>query len=211
MEERIDIEELRKQVALLRQKLDDQEIVNDRMLRRTMQKEISHIINRTEIKSIVCSIFSMIMFPAMHFFVGFGWTFSISTSLMMLFCIAATMYIHQPIRRIDLMSANLATVAKEMYRFKRRYDNWLHYVTPTLIIPWLLWACQEYYNAILRDENIYSTDGSNFLCSISSINMKMLITCLPLLIGATIGSLIGYSWHRKVVNSAKSIIMQIEE
>lgn len=195
MEERINIEELRNQIATLKQKLESQEIVSDRMLRMTMQTTINNVINRVEIKTIVCGMFAMLAFPILHFYAGLGMGFCTFTSLMMLFCIVATLYIHQPIRKTDLMSADLATVAREMARFKKHYNDWLHYVTPSLLIPWFLWACYEYCAVIHID--LFSRMG--------------LFTCLPLITGVTIGGIVGYRMHRKAVNSADSIIRQIEE
>lgn len=195
MEENKNIEELRNQIAILKQKLDNQEIVSDRMLRHTMQTTVDNVINIVEIKTIACGVFAMIIFPFLHFFVGLGLVFCIFTSLMMLFCIAATLYIHHPIRKTDFMSADLATVAYEMARFKKHYNDWLHYVTPTLLIPWLIWVCYEYCKAL----------------NIDPFSEYSLYICAPLLIGGVAGGILGYSWHRKAVDSADSIIRQIEE
>lgn len=195
MEEKFEIEELRNQIAVLKRKLDNQEIVSDRMLRHTMQTTVDNVINRVEMKTIACGVFVLLMFPVMHFYIGFGLAFCIFTSLMMLFCIGATVYFHHPIHRTDLMSADLATVAHEMARFKRRYNNWLHFVTPTLLIPWLAWASYEFCLA----SNVEPFSKLGF------------ITSLPLFMGSLIGGIIGYRWHRKAVNSAESIIRQIEE
>lgn len=195
MEENKTIEELRNQIALLKQKLDNQEIVSDRMLRMTMQTKVNTVIHRNERRHIICGIFAMLAWPVLHYGIGMNLTFCILTSLMMLFCIAATIYVHNPIHRTDLMSADLATVAYEMDRLKRRYKNWLHYVTPTLLIPWILCACYEYCRAM----------------GVEPLSKEGVMTYLPLLIGCAIGGIIGYLWHRKTVNTAESIIRQIEE
>ncbi len=195
MEENKTIEELRNQIALLKQKLDNQEIVSDRMLRMTMQTKVNTVIHRNERRHLICSIFAMLTWPILHYGIGMDLAFCIFTSLMMLFCIIATVYIHRPMHLTDLMSADLATVAYEMDRLKRRYKNWLHYVTPTLIIPWFLGACYEYDKAMGIDP--LSKDG--------------IITCLPLLIGTVIGGVIGFIWHSKTVDTAESIIRQIED
>ena len=112
---------------------------------------------------------------------------------MMLFCAYGTYYVHKPVDRMNLMTEDLATVAKVMARFRRQYNQWLYYVTPALLIPWLSWAVYEYAwkNA---------PEGMNHW-----------LMALPLLIGAAIGGLIGYIWHCKAVNAADNIIRQIEE
>lgn len=194
MEENTTIEELRNQIALLKQKLDNQEIVNDRMLRMTMQTKVNTIIHRMERRSIASAVFVILMFPVMYFFIGFHLVFCIFTSLMMLFCISATLYMHRPMHKTDFMSADLATVAYEMTRLKRRYKNWLHYVTPTLLFPWLLWGCYEYCQ----------------VNHVDPLSKEGFMIYFPLLVGSAIGGVIGYTWHRKAVNTAESIIHQIE-
>jgi len=58
--------------------------------------------------------------------------------------------------------------------------------------PWLAWACYEYAWQ-------HSPEGANpWLMSI------------PLIIGAVVGGLIGYYYHRKAVNAAQDILDEIE-
>lgn len=195
MEENKTIEELRNQIALLKQKLDNQEIVSDRMLRITMQTKVNNVIHRNELRHIISGVFAMLMFPILHYGIGMNLTFCLFTSLMMLFCISATVYVHRPMHETDFMNADLATVAYEMDRLKRRYKNWLHYVTPTLLIPWILCACYEYSKAM----------------GVEPISKEGLLTSMPLIVGCAIGGVIGYLWHSKTVHTAESIIQQIEE
>lgn len=195
MEENKELNELRNQIAVLKQKLNKQEIVNDRMLRQAMQSTVDNVIKRVEIKTLACCIFAMVLFTALHFTTGLDLAFCICTSIMMLFCIAATVYFNRPMHKTDLMNADLATVAKEMAQFKRRNDMWLRYVTPTVTIPWLAWAYYEYCT----------------MSGIEPLSKDGLILGSSLLVGAIVGTIIGYTWHRKAVNTAESIIKQIEE
>lgn len=195
MENNVQFDELRNQIAVLKKKLDDQEIVNDRLLRQTMKTKVDKIINVVEIKTIGCGIVAILLCPALYEFSGLSLPFCVATCLMMIFCIVGTRYIHRPLHKTDLMSADMATVATILERFRRQYDFWLHYITPTLLIPWVSWACYEFAEANGLD--VLSKDGIMF--------------CMPLLLGGIIGTAIGYRMHRKAVNTAKSIIEQIEE
>ena len=98
---------------------------------------------------------------------------------MMLFCAFGTYYVHRPVDRMNLMTEDLASVAKVMAKFRKQYDQWLHYVTPALIIPWLSWAMYEFAwkNA---------PEGVNHW-----------LFALPLLVGAAIGMVIGYIGNLK--------------
>lgn len=190
--EELNFEEMRNQIAILKNKVNAQEIVNDRLLRESMKTKVS-IINRVEVKTVLCAVVCILLFPIEHYYIGFSWSFVVATCLMMFVCIGCTMYFHYPLHKADFMSGDLATVARGMARFKRQYDNWLHYVTPSLLVPWMAWACYEYIE----------------LNSDRGINPVYIVA--PLLIGGLIGGLIGYRWHRKAVNTAQNIIDQIEE
>ena len=195
MEENKELNELRNQIAVLKQKLTKQEIVNDRMLRQAMQTTVDNVIKRVEVKTLVCGVFAMLIWPGLYFTTELRLPFCLYTCLMVFCCIVATVYFNRPIHKTDLMSADLATVAKELARFKRRHDLWLRYVTPTLIIPWLAWTWYE----------------CSLLSGVEPFSKHSLIIGTTLLVGAIVGGAIGYTWHRKAVNTAQSLIKQIEE
>mgnify|MGYP004448557977 CR=1 FL=1 len=195
MEVNNELNELRNRIAVLKQKLDKQEIVNDRVLRQAMQTTVDNVIKTVEIKALACGILGILLFPALHFTSGLRLPFCLCSSLIMLICMAATVYFNRPMHRTDLMSADLATVAKEMARFKRRHNMWLSCVAPTVIVPWLAWA---YYELCL-------------MAGTEPLSRYSIILGTSMLIGAVVGGAIGYSWHRKAVNAAESIIRQIEE
>lgn len=190
--EELNFDEMRDQITLLRQKLDRQEIVNDSLLREAMRGKMGAI-NWTKYKSYICVALCIIFYPVMSWAGVFSNAFVFATCAMMLFCAYGTYYVHRPVDRMDLMTDDLATVAKVMAKFRKQYNQWLFYVTPALLIPWLSWALYEYAwkNA---------PDG---------VSHWML--ALPILIGAAIGGLIGYHWHCKAVDAADNIIKQIEE
>ena len=195
MENNNELNELRNQIAVIKQKLDNQEIVSDRMLRQAMQTRVKNGINNVETRSIIAGIIALIFVPYMFAVIGCSLPYCAFTVLMLLFSIGATLYFNRPIRQTDLMSADLKTVAEVMARFKRRHDMWLHYVAPTLIIPWLVWTYIEFCH------------GSN----IDPLSHTAIAIGMCLLIGAIVGGIIGYLLHRKAVNTAQSIIDQIDE
>lgn len=190
--EDVSFDEMRKQFAIIKKKLDKEEIVNDRLLRSIMKIKV-RAINEYEQKHILIATICLILYPGIYMMDIISLELTIATCLMMVFCWTATMYIHHPLHRMDLMTADLATVAGVMDKFKRQYDFWLHYITPALLTPWLLWICYEFTIA----------KGIN--------GMNAFYTVIPLIIGAAIGGMIGYIMHRKTVNLAKDIIRQIEE
>lgn len=190
--EEMNLEEMRNQIAILKNKLDKQEIINERLLADAMKKKVNTI-NNVERFSIFCAVFCLAAYPLLRYYIGFSWPFVIATCVMMVFCIVGTNYIHRPLHDSKLMTSDVATVARVMARFKRQYDNWLRYVTPSLLTPWLLWASYEY-------TELMGLEGT-----------ARYFTPLPLLVGAAIGGFIGYRQHCKAVKTAEEIIHQLEE
>ena len=134
---------MRNQFASLKQQLKKQEIVSDRLLRETMKAKKGNI-NSTKRMCYVCVAIALLVTPLNFYIHAWGLAFSIVTCLLMLFCAAATYYIHKPVDKLNFLTDDFATVARVMAKFKKQYDQWLYYVTPVVIIPWLGWACYDY-------------------------------------------------------------------
>jgi len=191
--EELNFDEMRNQITLLKQKLNHEEIINDQLLREVTRANMGTI-NWAKYKSFICVAICLVIYPTTMLYMGiFSTAFVVFTCVMVLFCAYATYYVHRPVDRMNLMTEDLATVAKVMAKFRKQYDQWLHYVTPSLLIPWLSWAVYEYAWKDVPE----------------GVNSWMLT--IPILVGAVIGMLIGYYWHRKAVNAADKIIRQIEE
>jgi hypothetical protein len=185
-------DEMRQQMAALKEQLNKQEIFNDQFIREIMKVKTKDI-SKTKNVGLIAAIFVLIIYPWFSFTNFLSWTFTAATCAMIIFCAIATVYIHRPVDKLNYMTSDLATVARVMAKFKKQYDDWLHYVTPALLIPWISWACYE------------------FAWKKCPEGLNPLGLTLPILLGAAIGGIIGYHFHRKAVNAAKSILEQIEE
>ena len=190
--EEMNFEEMRNQFAILKEQLKNQEIVNDHLLRDTMKYKKGKI-NSTKRMCYVCVVIALLLTPLNYYNRTWGLAFSIVTCLIMLFCAIATYYIHKPVDDLNFMRDDFSTVARVMANFKKRYNQWLFYVTPAIVIPWIGWACYDFGWK-------HTPEGVNPLWM-----------CIPLVIGAVIGGAIGLYYHFKAVNAAQDIIDQIEE
>lgn len=186
-----ELQEMREQLNILRDKLNNQQIISDRLLRETMKSKVRSI-NSNEIRVIIMGVFCCLIFPTLHYSVGISWYLVLVTILMMVFTIGATLYIHYPLHQTSLMSSDLVSVARILARFKEQYRQWIHIFFPMLITPWLAWYCYE------------TTQALGYQGKESWYFVTFILLC------SFLGFLIGYRWHRKTVNIAQDIIDQIE-
>ena len=180
---------MRAQIALLKDKLDKETIVSEKLLRDTMRHKARTINNNAWI-SVVASIF--VIFWALTFFPseGFSWWFTGATILMMLVCNFFTWKYHKDVNA-KTMSGDLLTVAKVMKQLRDNYKKWLKY-SIAMIAVWFVWFDIEY-------------------CIQLSDWRVAVIMIIALLIGLAIGGFIGLKMHNAVIRNAEEIISQIEE
>jgi uncharacterized membrane protein YjjP (DUF1212 family) len=184
-----ELETMRAQIALLKDKLDKETIVSEKLLRDTMRHKARNI-NANAWISVVASIF--VIFWAFTFLPseGFSWWFIAATILMMLVCDFFTWKYHKNVNA-KTMSGDLLTVAKVMKQLRDNYKKWLKY-SIAMIVVWFVWFAIEYCIQ-LNDWRV------------------AVIMIIALLIGLAIGGFIGLKMHNAVIRNAEEIISQIEE
>lgn len=184
------LEEMRQQMLTLKKKLEKQEIINDRLIRRSMKNTAGNI-RRTYLITIAVSI---LMVPygywafvtLSHFSVAF-W---IGTSIFMLVCGGATLYNRRNLSDARLMTNNLIDVRRRMACAKKFDSDWLFFSTPAVIL-WLSWFMYEVYK---QNHDLLSHPLFWAGC-----------------IGGTIGVIVGLSIHFKTQRQYQKIISQIED
>lgn len=184
-----ELEEMRAQLTVLKNKLDKETIINERLLRDTMKRK-AKTINANAWVGAGCGIFVILW--AIFFLpeIGFSWYFIVATIVMMLVCIFFTWKQHKNVND-KTMNGDLLTVAKVMKKLKEDYINWLKYAF-IMIAIWLPWLATEYC-LILKDWK------------------KCVFVVSGLFVGAAIGAFIGLRMHKSVIRNAEDIIKQIEE
>ena len=190
MNENFNLEEMRQQMTTLKNKLNQQEIVNDRLIRRSMRNEVSNINRRY---NIIMAI-GILMVPYGYWcfvkLVGLSIFFWIATSIFMLICAGATFYNSRKISDPGLMSHSLVEARKKVISAKKFESNWLLFGIPTVIL-WMGWFFYE----------IYQIQGGDFY------NGFFLGGC----IGGIIGAIIGIKIHLKTQRQYQDVIDQIED
>ena len=184
-----ELETMRAQIALLKEKLDKETIVSEKLLRDTMRHK-ARTINANAWISVGASVFVIVWALTVVPSMGFSWWFAAATILMMLVCDFFTWKYHKDVNS-KTMSGDLLTVAKVMKQLRDNYRKWLKYAI-AMIVVWFSWLVVEY--------------------CIQLNNWKLAVfMVLILLIGGGIGGFIGLKMHNAVIRNAEEIINQIEE
>ena len=190
MNENFNLEEMRQQMTTLKNKLNQQEIVNDRLIRRSMRNEVSNINRRY---NIIMAI-GILMVPYGYWcfvkLVGLSIFFWIATSIFMLICAGATFYNSRKISDPGLMSHSLVEARKKVASAKKFESNWLLFGIPAVIL-WMGWFFYE----------TYQIQGGDFY------NGFFWGGC----IGGIIGAIIGIKIHLKTQRQYQDVIDQIED
>ena len=187
-----ELEQMRSQIGMLKQKLEQQTIVNDRHIRNSMKSKISDL-NRTVRGTIFAGIFAVVFAPMTFYINGCSLAFIIATAVMLAVCLGLT--IVQKInlgRMTDLSQGNLVETAEKLSKVRTHYKEWYKIAIP-MIIVWGGWMIYEMVNVLGVD----SPTAIGFYCGAG--------------VGLIIGGIIGARINRKVVQQANEILAQIEE
>lgn len=187
-----ELEQMRTQIGMLKQKLEQQAIVNDTHIRNSMKSKISDL-NRTILGTIFAGIFAVIFAPVTFYVQGCSLIFVIATAIMLAVCLGLT--IVQKINlgsMMDLSQDNLVETARKLSKVRTHYKEWYKIAIP-MILVWGGWMIYEMVNTI----GIESPTAIGFYCGAG--------------VGLLIGGIIGSRINRKVVRQANEILAQIEE
>ena len=185
-----ELEEMRQQLATLKNKLNQQEIVNDRLIRRSMNKNVVGI-NRTYLwLSVLCVLMIPYSYWAFVVLSGFSIAFWIGTCVFMLVCFFYTLWNGKDLRDNRLLQEDLLEARRKIATAKKRDSQWLFYGIPTVLL-WLAWFVYEAY------QKSGSEDVTGFFYG----------GCA----GGIIGAIVGLKVHFRTQRQYQEIIEQIED
>ena len=131
-----EVEELRQQLALFKQRLDQQEIVSDRLLRRSMNARLNIFTKTSVVTDAIGLLFMPIILIALHA-IGVPWYLGAFVLLMIIIELAYNIAAHRQLQRLFADGNDLLTVRRGLLRFKKTERMWMLIAVP-LIILWLL-------------------------------------------------------------------------
>lgn len=184
-----ELEQMRATMAQLKEKLDNQTIINDKLMRETMSNKVRRLNNNVwwnGIADLFVITFGNYMFHNM----GLSNWFLLGTTVMMIVCFLGTIIPHSRVKQEDVLYGDLKQVAGNVKKLKRLYHDWLKIGLPVVGV-WFLWFATELY--------FVTADWKSFLGLI-----------IPMAVGGTIGGLIGNKMSKGVENTCDQILRQIE-
>lgn len=184
-----ELEELRAQMTLLKDKLSREEIVSDKLLRQAMKGNV-HAINSRVWVSAVCAVVVIFYFPFFGRLEGLSFWLVAYTILIMLMCLVFDFVYHKDVKP-EMMNGNLLEVAMQMRKLKKAYVRWRYYAYPATIV-WFGWLLFE----------ILSADTHNL--------HRAIVFAIALTLGFALGIILGLRSERKIVKNIDEIINQIE-
>lgn len=185
-----ELDEMRRQMAILKDKLEKQTIVDDRIIRRAIKHSASTINKRY----LVISILALAMIPYGYWaFVklnGLSIQLWIASCVMMLMVVAFCFFNGRAMRDPKLADGNLHDTMQRVATAKRRDNNWLWLGIP-MVLAWAVWVGREMAQKM---------GGEDF-----KFFMPFFIICL------VAGILVGLAVHFKTQRHYRDILEQIED
>ena len=186
-----ELEEMRAQLGMLKDKLEKQAIINETHIRNSMKSKMSDI-NKTVTGTIIAGVFALCYCTWFFYWQDFSLAFVIATFVMLAVCLGITIAQRVILGKMDFSQGNLVETAEKLSKIKKHYQDWYKIAIP-MIIVWFGWMMYE-------------------MLSIHGLESPMAIGfCCGALIGGVIGGIIGMRINRKVARKATEILDQIAE
>lgn len=178
------------QINDLKNKLEKQNIVNDKHIRNSFRTKISDI-NRTVTMTVIVGILALVYCTWFFHFKGLSLAFTIATGLMLAVCVLLTLIQKIQLSRIDISGGNLVETARDISKIRTHYKDWYKTAIPMIII-WFGWMT---YEILTRFEMTPMTIG--FLSGAAT--------------GGILGGIIGGRINKKIINRTEELLGYIEE
>jgi uncharacterized membrane protein len=185
-----ELQEMREQMAALKEKLNKQEVVNERLIRDVLSQKMK-VINKNGWISGICGLFVITFGNYLFYQMGLSTWFLLGTTVMMIFCAAVTWISHSWVNSNEIANGDLLRVVKQAQRLQRVYKNWKYIALP-MILVWATWLGLEYAAEVKDTAMVISMMSGG-------------------VIGGLVGGIIGFKQNKKVINELDEMIRHIEE
>ena len=190
-----EFEEMRQQLDILKNKLDNQTLINDKLIRQSMLNKMSFMKKYTWVSFLVL-LFTYYAYNEVRILFNTSWWFYGFTVLVMTFCVCFDAYINH-VNKKEFLNGDLIAASLQMQRMKKLRKKSLLYGFPLMPI-WVSWLFIELYNG---------SSAANGGANTSLFYGAMVGSGVGVIIGVAIGIWLYLRMQR--INS--DIISQIDE
>ena len=191
-----EMEQMRSQLNLLKQKLDSQQIINDRLMRMSMKQKMSWIDKYRWIALLAIPVVALCFLP-ITFQMGLSWWLYGFTVFFVTVDVILDWFVNRMSER-DFMRGNLKETAERLVQMKRIRSRQT-IIGLLVLIVWLGWLFYEVYTAGHR------VPGDSDMVALSWGYIA------GICVGGVIGLIIGLTIFFKMQRTNDEIIEQIEE
>lgn len=185
------IEQMRQEIAVLREKLDRQTIISEEHVRRSMKNTVSRFRKRTIVLSVITLAGMVFCFVCLHKWLGFSLALSLSTVLFLMSAVILNVWMVFRLNPSDMMGDNLASASREIIRIKKTGKMWKKIAFPVVVV-WYVWVVVEALNSGL---GTYMESGFVAGCSIGLLG----------------GLIIGLIYDRRQIAEMDGLLKQIDD
>ena len=190
-----EFEEMRQQLDILKNKLDNQTLINDKLIRQSMLNKMSFMKKYTWVSFLVL-LFIYYGYNEVRILFNMSWWFYGFTVLVMTFSVCLDAYINH-VNKKDFLNGDLIAASLQMQRMKKLRKKSLLYGLPLMPI-WVSWLFIELYNG---------SSAANGGANTSLFYGAMVGSGVGVIVGVAIGIWLYLRMQR--INS--DIIQQIDE
>ena len=140
-----ELEALRQDMALLKNKLDTQEIINEELIHRTVRTSLKGM-SRDQLIWIFIALFGIPYCTWVFHGAGFSMAFTIATAIFLAVCAVIMVYNRIQLAKVmDVSDKDLLSCAEELQKMKKQDVTRVKY-SMSVVAVWLIW----FYYEILR-------------------------------------------------------------
>lgn len=187
-----ELEEMRRQVGLLKEKLDRESLVNDKLMRSILTTK------RDRIDRYLLRLMVLMPFVMALMYLDFGILFPLSVPYLVfteVMLLAAGVFIYCNKRLLasaDMAGGNLVEEAKKLVRFRKREIRYVCVGMP-LATVWVAWMLVYEFPHCPRA---------------AEMGLFLTVGCLT---GAVVGAIVGLRMFRTMLRGVNDIVAQIKE